>query len=587
MSEKMYTRLFRLYPSRFRREYEDEALQLIRDRLRDETGFFKRARLGWDLVADVLAGLPQAYRNSYSMTEEAPASPNAEGIPSFKVLDKEPLGRGSILIGGTLSLGTIVAFGFLLSRPFPYMPLPGSNGRMSPIESVMERLNRATTPDTTASGAEGATESTSVGSSQRQPRPWPAAAASTSKPDTPALPSESKNDIDERDQIVSIQTQNALPERIERDDFGTRGNVLANGLTANVPSANHNGNPVKKHDQSLIPLEQLQNASIDMIRLFRTYDVVMFGEAHDSEQEYRWLCQLVKTPGFSDQVDDIVVEFGNPLYQKTVDRYVAGEDVPFREVQEAWRNMVGEVLPVSPEYGWLYIAVREANMEHPGKRGIRLVMGGPPADWGKIKSSADLAPYESEREQWYTRVVKTEVLAKHHHALLIMGAGHFLRGHEEALQYELAAEQHRDLPRLERIKLHPGYVEREIRATGANPYLVVFGTNAVDNQGDVDRRFDSLPAPVLVPLSGNWVGSLPAQPVISGGHAPAIPLTLADQADALLYVAPCSALRTLYLSPADLDGTAYGHEMTRRDIIELGHPVTFLYGALPQCVQPQ
>ena len=64
MSEKMYTRLFRLYPSRFRKEYEDEALQLIRDRLRDEKGFFKRARLGWDLVADVLTGLPQAYRNS-------------------------------------------------------------------------------------------------------------------------------------------------------------------------------------------------------------------------------------------------------------------------------------------------------------------------------------------------------------------------------------------------------------------------------------------------------------------------------------------------------------------------------------------
>lgn len=580
MSEKMYTRLFRLYPSRFRKEYEDEALQLIRDRLRDETGFFKRARLGWDLVADILAGLPQAYRNSYAVTEQAPASPNAEGIPSFKVLDKEPLGRGSILIGGTLSLGTIVAFGFLLSSPIAYVPLSGSNGRMSPIESVMERLNRATTPDTAAGGAEDAAESTSVGAT---------AAASPSKPDAPALLSESKNGIDKQVQIVSIQTQNALPESTKRNDFGTRGNVLANGLTANVPSASRDWNPVKEHDQSLIPLEppRLQNASIAMIRLFHTHDVVMFGEAHDSEQEYRWLCQLVKTPGFSDQVDDIVVEFGNPLYQKAVDRYVAGEDVPFHEVQKAWRNMVGDVLPVSPEYGWLYKAVREANMEHPGKRGIRLVMGGPPADWDKIKSSADLAPYESGREQWYARVVKTEVLAKHHHALLIMGAGHFLRGHEEALQYEVAAEQHRDLPRLNRNKLYPGYVEREIRATGANPYLVVFGTNAIDNHGDVDKRFDSLPAPVLVPLFGNWVGSLPAQPVISGGHAPAIPLTLADQADALLYLAPCGALRTLYLSPADLDGTAYGQEMTRRDIIEVGHPVTFPYGALPQCVQPQ
>jgi hypothetical protein len=158
MSEKMYTRLFRLYPSRFRKEYEGEALQLIRDRLRVETGFIKRARLLWDLAADVLVGLPQAYRNSYAPTEAASLSLNAEGIPSFKVLNQEPIGRGSILIGGSLSLATIAAFGFLLSESMARLPV---NGRMSPIEAVVERLNRATTPNTPTSEAQQASGSTS------------------------------------------------------------------------------------------------------------------------------------------------------------------------------------------------------------------------------------------------------------------------------------------------------------------------------------------------------------------------------------------------------------------------------------------
>ena len=90
MSEKIYARLLRLYPSRFRKQYEDEALQLIRDRLRDETGFFKTARLWWDLVADVLAGLPSAYRNSYAVTEAAPLSVKAAGIPCFNSWTRSP-----------------------------------------------------------------------------------------------------------------------------------------------------------------------------------------------------------------------------------------------------------------------------------------------------------------------------------------------------------------------------------------------------------------------------------------------------------------------------------------------------------------
>jgi hypothetical protein len=228
MSEKIYTRLFRLYPSRFRKAYEDEALQLIRDRLRDEAGFFKRARLWWDLAMDVFAGLPQAYRNSYAVTAEAPAAPNAEGIPSFRMLDNEPLKRGSILIGSTLSLATIAAFGFLLSRSIGYVPLSSSNGRISAIESVVERLNRATTPDTAAGRAEEAAKSPSAGASESQS--WPAA---------------------------------ALPESTKHQDFATSVNVPANGLTANIPIASRDANPNMNRDQSLIPLElpRLQNAS--------------------------------------------------------------------------------------------------------------------------------------------------------------------------------------------------------------------------------------------------------------------------------------------------------------------------------------
>jgi Bacterial Ig-like domain (group 3) len=192
MSEKIYTRLFRLYPSSFRKEYEGQALQLIRDRLRDETGFFKRARLWWDLVADLLAGLPSAYRNSYTVTQAASLSLNAAGIPSFKLLDKEPLERGSILVGGTISLIALAAFAFLLSRPIAYQALSGSNGRMSPIESVMQRVNSAPAPDSTASSLKDATTSAFAQMSGPQAQP---STPGASTPNTSASASSSETGI--------------------------------------------------------------------------------------------------------------------------------------------------------------------------------------------------------------------------------------------------------------------------------------------------------------------------------------------------------------------------------------------------------
>jgi hypothetical protein len=207
MSEKMYIRLLRLYPSRFRKEYEGEALQLIRDRFRDETGFVKRTRLFWDLAADFVLGFPQACRNSYAAKETASLSLSAEGIPSFKLLDKEPLGRGSILLGGSLSLATIVTFGFLLGRSMAQLPVPQSNGRMSPIEAVVERLNRATTPDTPFDGPEETSRHTSVEASERQPRPRPAPGASPSKSHLPALLPESTTIAGGQTRIVSISKQ--------------------------------------------------------------------------------------------------------------------------------------------------------------------------------------------------------------------------------------------------------------------------------------------------------------------------------------------------------------------------------------------
>ena len=145
MSERIFAFLFRLYPARFRRQYQAEAIALLRDRLRYEPGAARRLRLFFDLLADFAAGLPLAYRNTYASPVPQPAS----GLPTFRVLDQEPLRRGSVLMGSVFALATLAAFIFVMNHVSAYHPfsrLHGlanrSAGQATPnVEQVAEKID--------------------------------------------------------------------------------------------------------------------------------------------------------------------------------------------------------------------------------------------------------------------------------------------------------------------------------------------------------------------------------------------------------------------------------------------------------------
>ena len=196
MSEKIFAYLLRLYPPHFRTKYEQQIAQLYRDRLRDERGLWKRFRLCFDLVRDAMAGIPQAYRNTYATMTAIALEPDWEGVPSFRTLPREPLHPVSILIGSFLSLTAIGAFTFVMSRPIMYMQF--SKGIKSPIESVLERLNRAD-----SNGSDHGDVAASVGSAVSQDA---STKANTSAGSVVSM--EEKLDSVERDRVVHAVAQN-------------------------------------------------------------------------------------------------------------------------------------------------------------------------------------------------------------------------------------------------------------------------------------------------------------------------------------------------------------------------------------------
>ena len=117
MFETIFACLFRLYPSRFRKVYGDEARWLIRERFRDEKGLLRRSRLWLDLATDFAVSLPRAYRKAPYESAEASVVPNAAGIPTFHVLVEEKTGPGPFLGGSALSLAALCLFSFVMSLP--------------------------------------------------------------------------------------------------------------------------------------------------------------------------------------------------------------------------------------------------------------------------------------------------------------------------------------------------------------------------------------------------------------------------------------------------------------------------------------
>lgn len=120
MFEKIYAWLLRFYPRRFRESYGSEAMQLFRDRVRDEKGFFLTLRLWLDLFADLAVSLPRQYLRTQPALAAGTIEQHVPGAPAFFVLaDKSPR-PGALLMGGLISFAALALFSALLTQVKAY-----------------------------------------------------------------------------------------------------------------------------------------------------------------------------------------------------------------------------------------------------------------------------------------------------------------------------------------------------------------------------------------------------------------------------------------------------------------------------------
>jgi hypothetical protein len=216
-----------------------------------------------------------------------------------------------------------------------------------------------------------------------------------------------------------------------------------------------------------------------ILRAFDRYEVVGMPAAHGMKDLNDFIFSLIRTPAFPEKVNDIVVECGNSLYQPILDRYIAGNEVPFAEVQKAWRNTTQPMCGTSAFFEQFFPLVRTINKRLPLEKRLRVLGGDPPVDWDKFTGMKEAPKSLFDRDGSIASVMETEVFAKHRKALMLFGTFHIMH----VASYE---------------KDHPN-------STFVISDLLFFNA---DLTGVTANPFAAWPVPSLAMAKGTWVGAL-------------------------------------------------------------------------------
>jgi hypothetical protein len=161
-----------------------------------------------------------------------------------------------------------------------------------------------------------------------------------------------------------------------------------------------------------------------IIDVFTTHDVVALGEGdHGNEQGAAFRTKLYRDPRFQAVVNDIVVESGNGRYQAMMDRYIAGETVPEKELRMAWLETTQPTdVWDSDIYADMFRTIREVNQKLPKAKQLRVLLGDTPYPYDPANPRA-----MRRSDTFPAELIEREVIAKKRKALIVYGDMHYLR----------------------------------------------------------------------------------------------------------------------------------------------------------------
>ncbi len=222
-----------------------------------------------------------------------------------------------------------------------------------------------------------------------------------------------------------------------------------------------------------------------VLAAFARHRLVALGAADSLQNHYDALALLLTDPRLPAVVDDIIVEWGNPLYQEVIDRLTAGQPVADADLRPVWRNTTQSPLETwdAPVYEQFYRTVRAVNRTLPASRRIRVLAGDSPIDWAKITTPGQLRAIPP-RDAVVASLVQKQVLAKGRRALLCYGMTGLFHG--------------------------TGMTETIEQKTGQRIYVIADLVPLAGDPGGLAARLSRYRRDTVIPAAGTWLGSFDA-----------------------------------------------------------------------------
>lgn len=273
---------------------------------------------------------------------------------------------------------------------------------------------------------------------------------------------------------------------------------------------------------------------------FNRHPIVAIADLPGCEEFHQFLRTLLQSPDFRSKVNIVLVDFGNPIFQSMVDRYVVdGELTPETVLRHVWDDTSESPSLTwdSPVYAEFFDAIRAANLAMSKEKRIHVLLGGAPILWRKVKTKEQwLAFMGQAREQALAEKVN-EILNRHERALVVAAQSHLLRFSSDSMNARALIE-----------KTYPGQV-----------FVVIpqsrFGRGNVYKQ--IEGREANIPEGSIALLQDTWLGS-----VAVSDEASSRPLQ--EAADAILYLGESSQLTRLQPFAYLFRDDEYWAELNRR-----------------------